>query len=872
MLSNYTIKQALPRLIIAAIAINVSYWVCGLFIDISNLLGQSLMRLLVSVHHETIDSTSFEAIMTAVLTGTNVATGGLFLTTALGYLAILAGMGPTILIGLALMMVSAFLGIVAAIFIALLILAARQALIFILVVISPIAFALYILPGTKPLFDRWRKIFTTMLVLFPLFALMWGGAQLAGGILLAASGQTGIDASLGSTLLIMALIAQFAPLFFTPWLLKNSSGILGKIGDRLQQRSKALTSMPGNKGRDIFKKGAVGTGKFAKAGFQRFAMRRGDRRGGKALRALAFAGVAREAAERQYEEELKENVAQHSLNDSRLLERHAATMRAKKSTDSLEDEADTHALLNNEGVRTAVTAKESSSITKSLAKGELEDAAKADHLGNEDMRALYLRKEVSSAQLTRQKAEHDQLTEELKSEAGRRRRGYVSGGENEGLADLAQDLGTASAATHISGQAKTNATRILTGEHANEIMTNATQAELAGGIDEQFGAQRAVAQAESIIEQQVQEGVKVEETTLGSTSEEDLLHRVTTGKAVVENPDGTTSEVDLSTEAQMAAASVISKRGYAGNHIAMMRNLNARMRKIAEDKGYITAAETQARGAISRSDFDPGKKGDRAYEQAVAANAKERVKTMLINDTDESTKAIRFMQKQAINTLGNNTPFGVGDQMRGDWGRGVGYDDYDKEWAERLTVKGKLNTPAIQTIKSEDMGWIRENLQPGGYLNDPSKGVSLDDTKKALQASLDSHLKSPDAVARTKPEIKAFFNELREKGIIDTSFDNYEGGGIEASTSASPKPARTGTRAGTPVPDSAAGNFTRGYSQDDIERMDEAGISSFISTAGGVQNLSDDDVDKLFTGVDIRKGKNRTISKTLYDEYTRRGF
>ncbi|MEO7904841.1 MAG: hypothetical protein ABIR91_03550, partial [Candidatus Saccharimonadales bacterium] len=41
-MSNYGIKKLLPRIIIAAILVNVSYWICAIAIDLSNILGYSL--------------------------------------------------------------------------------------------------------------------------------------------------------------------------------------------------------------------------------------------------------------------------------------------------------------------------------------------------------------------------------------------------------------------------------------------------------------------------------------------------------------------------------------------------------------------------------------------------------------------------------------------------------------------------------------------------------------------------------------------------------------------------------------------------------------------------------------------------------------
>ena len=90
------------------------------------------------------------------------------------------------------MLVPILVGAGLAILLALLIMAARQALIMILVIISPLAFVCYLLPGTEEWFEKWKKSFTTMLVFFPAFALVFGGSQLAGMLIIQnATGSNG---------------------------------------------------------------------------------------------------------------------------------------------------------------------------------------------------------------------------------------------------------------------------------------------------------------------------------------------------------------------------------------------------------------------------------------------------------------------------------------------------------------------------------------------------------------------------------------------------------------------------------------------------------------------------------------------------------
>ena len=48
-ISNYGIKQALPKLIIAALAVNLSFYLCGMAVDLSNIIGASTRNLFLGI-------------------------------------------------------------------------------------------------------------------------------------------------------------------------------------------------------------------------------------------------------------------------------------------------------------------------------------------------------------------------------------------------------------------------------------------------------------------------------------------------------------------------------------------------------------------------------------------------------------------------------------------------------------------------------------------------------------------------------------------------------------------------------------------------------------------------------------------------------
>jgi hypothetical protein len=191
-LTNYGIKRMLPRLIVAAIAVNASYWICQALVDLSNIGGWVIKDFLSDIASQV----SNKSAMAVNIQGTDFQTSngtlgraGVLATIAIGVLA-LAGSVLFFLPILGSVVTMVFLTCLSVIIILLL----RKAIIVLLVVISPIAFVLYLLPNTERLFNRWLKMFIQLLMVFPVVSLLFGGGQLASAVVLAAgsNGDVGI--------------------------------------------------------------------------------------------------------------------------------------------------------------------------------------------------------------------------------------------------------------------------------------------------------------------------------------------------------------------------------------------------------------------------------------------------------------------------------------------------------------------------------------------------------------------------------------------------------------------------------------------------------------------------------------------------------
>ncbi len=218
---KYGLKKLTPRLIVAAVLVNISFFVCALAVDLSNLAGYGLQHILIDIRQDTFaitgDTWSSNATNTWSTLTAFILSGGTAAGAFIGFSIATAGS-----IGAAIyLLIPILIGLALAVFVALLVLAARQAIIIILIVVAPLAFVANLLPNTEKWFERWKDLFMTMLIFFPAFSLVFGGSQLAGGII--------IQNANNILMMIFGLAVQVAPLVITPLLLKLSGGLLNRI-------------------------------------------------------------------------------------------------------------------------------------------------------------------------------------------------------------------------------------------------------------------------------------------------------------------------------------------------------------------------------------------------------------------------------------------------------------------------------------------------------------------------------------------------------------------------------------------------------------------------------------------------------------------
>lgn len=217
-ISNYGLKKVLPKLIVTAVLVNLSFLICSLAVDVSNIVGNSLRGVFTSVEETTLATStsgmgpvSLSSIFNALVTG--------------GTLAIGAG-AIAFEFGMIWMLIPIALGAIVAVVTGLITIALRQAVVALLIMISPLAMVAYMLPNTEQWFKKWKDLLTRMLVFYPMFSLLFGASSLAGfAIIMSAKDGFG---------LLLGLAVQIFPLFFAWKLMQMSGTFLGGINAKLR--------------------------------------------------------------------------------------------------------------------------------------------------------------------------------------------------------------------------------------------------------------------------------------------------------------------------------------------------------------------------------------------------------------------------------------------------------------------------------------------------------------------------------------------------------------------------------------------------------------------------------------------------------------
>lgn len=297
-ISNYNIKKILPRLVMIVALVNISFILCQLAVDVSNILGFQLKDMFVKMAGDTtVTVGGFVGNIVPALVSTAV-TGGI----AIGAGIVLAGTWEFWLFPLLLFL----LGVVVSIFFFAIILGVRKAGILILIVLAPVAVVCYALPNTKKFFDRWLKLFSSLILVYPICGLLMGGGQYASTLLLGAAGGDDV----GFFMALVAMLVQVVPFFFIPSLVRGSLSAMGNLGMK-------ISNMGSRVGGGL--RGAARNSRFVQERQRELARNNNQRRDRRLAGRLSSSAQATNAEVKGYEDRLRSNGI--DLGDDRAVRR-----------------------------------------------------------------------------------------------------------------------------------------------------------------------------------------------------------------------------------------------------------------------------------------------------------------------------------------------------------------------------------------------------------------------------------------------------------------------------------------------------------------------------------------------------------------------
>lgn len=550
-LSNYSLKRLVPRLIIAAILVNVSYIICALFVDLSNFLGYSIQALFESIRNNLIgsemsdrDLSNWQNVTAFILSAGTLATvagiGGISAIGAYGILGALA------------LLIPALIGGLLAVLVALLLIAGRQALITTLIVLAPLAFVAYLLPNTERWFERWRSIFMTMLILFPAFSVIFGGSQLAAAVIL--------DRADNINVVVLALLVQAAPLFITPLLIKFSGQLLsrvagfannpnraisgrakGYVGDRVNERASRLN--------------AIETPKTGTKGFMRRRMQ-------------AYSNTKRRRENTKTAHDAMSEAKWKNTSDYAGIKemQHTANETSAYGESQADQQIARNKIINPEMRELDIKVRKAKlDLENAETEANIENWDKLKDVSITDSRITgRMLKDTSTNLQSRQDIEYEEL------KAGQRADHMPYNARFDSLQNRAQDNSRLLALNAMRNEA---AKQVISQKQAEELRLNETEIdgkqiqEYAGGVQGQVGAQRALATALSAESKAQNESIANAHAILthGNYKWDDV------GKlANNESIDQLTVTEDL----RLAAVDKISKSGNTDAILSLAKNLS----------------------------------------------------------------------------------------------------------------------------------------------------------------------------------------------------------------------------------------------------------------------------------------------------------
>ena len=234
-LDAYTIRKMLPRILVAAVGITLSWTLMNFAVSLSNDLGYGIRNLIVAPFRDLSTSINLDFSNSSILNaffGGGVAVAAIPIWTVAGGLGVLLSYVATA--GLAVL-------------IAVMVLVLRQVAIIMLILLAPVALIAYVMPNTQRVFRLWWESFSRALLMFPMIV-----GFIAAGRVFAAISLNGTETDAGADAAfrgIIGFVAYFAPYFMIPLTFRLSGGMMSGLGNFVNQRAQGgFSALSGYRG------------------------------------------------------------------------------------------------------------------------------------------------------------------------------------------------------------------------------------------------------------------------------------------------------------------------------------------------------------------------------------------------------------------------------------------------------------------------------------------------------------------------------------------------------------------------------------------------------------------------------------------------
>ncbi len=243
----YSLKRALPKLLIAVILIQVSWPLLIFVIDMVNAVGNGIGDLMYAPFGGPQEMT----LKNLVGTDTYESSGGVFQS-----ILLVGGLGVAAAALLFGFLTPVAFGAVVALIIGYFVLVLRQILIILSLIFAPLALAFWILPGTSKYWKLWYETFTKLLIMFPLIIAMIAAGRIFAKISTSSTltdvdvgmfalwpgavfGE--VDASFGILKTLFIFVGFFAPFFLISKTFALGGQALGALANVANGASQGLS-------------------------------------------------------------------------------------------------------------------------------------------------------------------------------------------------------------------------------------------------------------------------------------------------------------------------------------------------------------------------------------------------------------------------------------------------------------------------------------------------------------------------------------------------------------------------------------------------------------------------------------------------------